>query len=76
MFEFKYKTVADFVKANGEAEALGCLKDGARQRYYRKMKNERDKQIRELIKNDSRFSDIVKNARDVVASDFGKRKVG
>jgi hypothetical protein len=73
-FEFKAKSVAEFVKLYGEAEALGCLKDGARQRFYRKVKNETDKAIRQMVKNDSRFADLVKEARGGVQKDFGVKR--
>lgn len=73
-FTFNYRSVAEFLKANGETETLGCLKDGARQRHYRKRKNEVDKALREMAKTDPRFAEAVKKARADVAADFDVKK--
>lgn len=63
MFEFKAKSVAEFMKANGEAETLSCIKTGAQQKWYRKQKNMKDKALIEAVKKDPRYQEIVAAAR-------------
>jgi hypothetical protein len=55
--EFKYKTLAEFVKAEGEAEAFSCVKTGWKQKQYRKMQNSKNQMLLELAKKDPRFRD-------------------
>lgn len=56
---FDYKSIAEAVKDLGEKEALSCLIAGAKQKWYRKQKNERDRALLTAAKKDPRFRELA-----------------
>lgn len=59
--EFKYSSVAAFIQAHGEKEALSCLKVGFKQKWYRKQINMRNQALLEMAKNDPRLMEKVQH---------------
>jgi len=60
MTEYGWKSVAEAVKALGEAEALSCLVTGAKQKWYRKQQNMKNQALLKAAKEDPRFKELAK----------------